>query len=128
VDWPRPIKIERPPTELSGAAGWWSLQWRLGEPFTEKPNPALAPRREAWSDSTTGRPICVIFANVTERSPHPYRLKVRPCEARVGRHRWEILDDDGLLQTSATSFETEREAKENGCLEMQGLIEMWNKR
>jgi hypothetical protein len=46
----------------------------------------------------------------------------------VGRHRWEILDSEGLLQTSAGSFATEREAKDNGRLEMQRLVEMWKKK
>src|ERR1700726_4558063 len=65
---------------------------------------------------------------VTKQSPHPYYLKIRPCNAHVDRHRWEILDNEGLLQTSADSFATEREAKDNGRLEMQGLIEIWNKK
>jgi hypothetical protein len=51
-----------------------------------------------------------------------------PPSADVDRHRWEILDNEGLLQTSADSFATEREAKDNGRLEMQGLIEIWNKK
>src|ERR1700730_8430348 len=55
-------------------------------------------------------------------------LKIRPCNAHVDRYRWEILDNEGLLQTSADSFATEREAKGNGRLEMQDLIEMWNKK
>ena len=38
------------------------------------------------------------------------------------------FDNEGLLQTSADSFATEREAKDNGRLEMQGLVEMWNKK
>ena len=65
---------------------------------------------------------------MTKQSPHPYYLKIRPCNAHVDRHRWEILDNEGLLQTSADSFATEREAKDNGRLEMQGLIEMWHDR
>ena len=65
---------------------------------------------------------------VTKQSPHPYYLKIIPCNARVDRHRWEIHDNEGLLQTSAGSFATEREAKDNGRLEMQGLVEMWNKK
>src|SRR5580704_8808501 len=51
---------------------------------------------------------------VTKQSPHPYYLKIRPCNAHVDRHRWEILDNEGLLQTSAESFATERE--DNGRL------------
>jgi hypothetical protein len=65
---------------------------------------------------------------VTKQSPHPYYLKIRPCNAHVDRHRWEIRDNEGLLQTSADSFATEREAKENGRREMQGLVEIWNKK
>jgi hypothetical protein len=64
---------------------------------------------------------------VTERSSHPYQLKITPCDARLGHHRWEIHDDQGLLTKSAVSFATKGEAKENGRLEMRGLIEMWNK-
>ena len=64
---------------------------------------------------------------VTKQSPHPYYLKIRPCNVHVDRYRWEILDNEELLQTSADSFATEREAKDNGRLEMQDLIEMWNK-
>jgi hypothetical protein len=65
---------------------------------------------------------------VTAKSPHPYYLKIKPCNGDVDRHRWEIFDDEGLLQRSADSFATEREAKDNGHLEMQGLVEMWNKK
>ncbi len=65
---------------------------------------------------------------VTKKSPHPYYLKIRPCDGDVDRHRWDIFDNEGLLQTSADSFATEREAKDNGRLEMQGLVEMWNKK
>ncbi len=68
------------------------------------------------------------ICDVTKQSPHPYYLKIRPCNAHVDRHRWEILDNEGLLQTSADSFATEREAKDNGRLEMQGLVEIWNKK
>jgi hypothetical protein len=35
---------------------------------------------------------------VTKQSPHPYFLKIRPCNVHVDRHRWEILDNEGLLQ------------------------------
>jgi hypothetical protein len=62
------------------------------------------------------------------RLPHPFRLKIRPCDVQVGLYRWKIFDQDGLLQTSATSFATEREARDNGRLQMQGLVEMWNKK
>ena len=55
-----------------------------------------------------------IFTAVTERASHPYRLKIRPCDAPVGHHRWEIHDDQGLLEKSAASFATKREAEENG--------------
>jgi hypothetical protein len=65
---------------------------------------------------------------MTKQSPHPYYLKIRPCDVHVDRQRWEIFDNEGLLQTSADSFATEREAKDNGRLEMQDLIEMWNKK
>jgi hypothetical protein len=65
---------------------------------------------------------------VTKKFPHPYYLIIRSCDADVDRHRWEIFDNEGLLQTSADSFATEREAKDNGRLEMQGLVEMWNKK
>jgi hypothetical protein len=65
---------------------------------------------------------------VAKKSSHPYYLKIRPCNEHVGRHRWEILDNEGLLQTSAGSFATERAAKDNGRLEMQGLVEMWKKK
>jgi hypothetical protein len=70
---------------------------------------------------------CYIFY-VTKQSPHPYYLKIRPCNTHVDRHRWEILDNEGLLQTSANSFATEREAQDNGRREMQGLVEMWNRK
>jgi hypothetical protein len=59
--------------------------------------------------------------------PHPYSLKIRPCTEHVGRFRWEILDSEGLLDTSWDSFATEHEAKESGRLEMQSLVEIWNK-
>ena len=55
-------------------------------------------------------------------------MKIKKCNARSDRFRWEILDSEGLLQKSAKSFATEREAKDNGRLEMQGLVEMWNKK
>jgi hypothetical protein len=58
---------------------------------------------------------------------HPYVLKVRPCSEQAGRFRWEILDSDGVLDTSWVSFATEREAEEGGRREMQNLVEMWNK-
>jgi hypothetical protein len=60
--------------------------------------------------------------------PTPLLLENQPCDADVDRHRWEIFDNEELLQTSADSFATEREAKDNGRLEMQGLVEMWNKK
>ena len=68
------------------------------------------------------------MCDVAEQSPHPYRLKIRPCDVHVGCYRWELLDTDGLLETSAVSFATEREAKDKGRLEMQRLVEMWNKK
>jgi hypothetical protein len=74
----------------------------------------------------TGLAPCDI-CYVTKQSPHPYRLKTRPSDTDVGRYRWEIYDDDGLLETSPTSFATEREAIDKGRLQMQGLVEMWNK-
>jgi hypothetical protein len=61
-------------------------------------------------------------------APHPYRIKTRHCDTHVGLSRWEIHDDDGLLQTSAASFATEQEARNNGRLLMQALVEMWNKK
>jgi hypothetical protein len=83
--------------------------------------PSLILRQCHWADP------CYVCC-VTEQSPHPYHLKIRPCDAHVGRHRWEILDNEGLLQRSADSFATEREAKDNGRLEIQGLLDMWNKK
>ena len=59
--------------------------------------------------------------------PHPYYLKIRPSPEHAGRFRWEILDSDGVLDTSWDSFATEREAKEAGQREMQSLVETWNK-
>jgi hypothetical protein len=64
---------------------------------------------------------------VTKKSPHPYYLKIRPCDVHVGCYRWELLDTEGLIETSH-SFATEREAKDNGQRQMQGLVEMWNKK
>ena len=57
-----------------------------------------------------------------------YSLKIRPCTEHAGRFRWEILDSDGVLDTSWVSFATERAAEEGGRREMQNLVEMWNKR
>ena len=65
---------------------------------------------------------------MTKKSLRPYYLKIRPCDAHVGRYRWEILDSEGLLQTSADSFGTEREARDNGGVQMQDLLEIWNKK
>jgi hypothetical protein len=65
---------------------------------------------------------------VTKKSPYPYYLQIRPCSENVGRHRWEILDSDGLLETSRLSFATEHEAHAQGRREMQGLVKMWNKK
>jgi hypothetical protein len=59
--------------------------------------------------------------------PHPYSLKIRPCTEHAGRFRWEILDSDGVLDTSWDTFATEREAEEVGRREMKNLVEMWNK-
>jgi len=59
--------------------------------------------------------------------PHPYVLKIRSCTEHVGRYRWEILDSDGLLDTSFESFATKQEAEEDGQREMKSLVEIWNK-
>jgi hypothetical protein len=64
---------------------------------------------------------------VAKKSPHSYVLKIRPCGEHAGRYRWEILDRDGLLDTSWASFATEGEADEGGRRELQSLVEMWNK-
>ena len=66
--------------------------------------------------------------HVANKSPHPYVLKTRSSTEDAGRFRWEILDSDGVLNTSWVSFATEREANESGRREMQSLVEMWNKR
>jgi len=39
---------------------------------------------------------------VTKQSPHPYYLKIRPCNAHVDRHRWEILDNEGYCKRLRT--------------------------
>jgi hypothetical protein len=75
-----------------------------------------------------GKPRCCChIRHVIEKSPHPYLLKIRSCTEDAGRFRWEILDSDGLLGTSWDSFSTGREARDSGQLEMQNLIEIWNK-
>jgi hypothetical protein len=66
--------------------------------------------------------------HVANKSLHPYVLKTRSCTEDAGRFRWEILDSDGVLNTSWVSFATEQEANESGRREMQSLVEMWNKR
>jgi hypothetical protein len=65
---------------------------------------------------------------VTKKTPHPYQLKIRPCVAPIGHHRWEILDGDEVVDGSWHTFATEQEAKDNGRQEMQNLVEMWNKK
>ena len=64
---------------------------------------------------------------MSKHRPHPYVLKIGPCNERGDRYRWGILDKEGLLQTSADSFATGREAEDNGQSELQSLIDMWNK-
>jgi len=43
------------------------------------------------------------------------------------RFRWEIHDDDGLIQASKVAFSTSKEAAVAGRLELRGLVAMWNK-
>jgi hypothetical protein len=64
---------------------------------------------------------------VAKKLPHPYALRITAVSEDAGRFRWEILDNDGVVDTSADSFATGREARDNGQREMQHLIEMWNK-
>jgi hypothetical protein len=64
---------------------------------------------------------------VAEKIPHPYLLKIRSCTEHAGRFRWEILDGDGVLDTSIESFATGREARDSGQREMKNLVEIWNK-
>jgi hypothetical protein len=64
---------------------------------------------------------------VAKKLPHPYYLKITAGSEDAGRFRWEILDSNAVLDTSADSFATGREARDSGQREMQNLIEMWNK-
>ena len=87
--------------------------------------PRLLPRlHDLWL--ATGTDPCHI-CDVAKKSPHPYRLEIRPCIEHAGRFRWHILESDKLADTSWDSFATEREAKESGRREMKNLVEMWNK-
>jgi hypothetical protein len=65
----------------------------------------------------------VPYADVAKK--HPYYLKITAGSEDAGRFRWEILDGDGVLDTSADSFATGREATDSG--QREHLIEIWNK-
>jgi hypothetical protein len=64
---------------------------------------------------------------VAKKLPHPYYLKIKAGIEDAGRYRWEIHDDDGVLNVSFETFATGREARDSGRVELQTLVEMWNK-
>jgi hypothetical protein len=58
---------------------------------------------------------------MTDHSPAPYSLTIRPCLVDIGRFRWDIYDNDSLFQTSAEAFDTEEEARAEGSIELERL-------
>jgi hypothetical protein len=106
-------------------------RWRRLHQSPQGPEVRDAPPMRLRQDriSTVCNPIhpCHI-CSVAEKLPHPYLLKIRSCTEDAGRFRWEILDSNGVLDTSFESFATGREARDSGQRELQSLVEIWNKK
>jgi hypothetical protein len=55
-------------------------------------------------------------------NPSSYHVKTKACTVTPGGYRWDLYEDDRIVESSSQSFETEHEARANGLNQMQRLI------
>jgi hypothetical protein len=58
---------------------------------------------------------------MTDQTPPPFDLVVRPCTIHAGRYRWDIREGGTPIQTSMDSFASEQEAHTDGIREFEKL-------
>jgi hypothetical protein len=59
---------------------------------------------------------------LTDQTPPPYDLAIRPCTIHAGRFRWDIREGGTPVQSSMDSFASEQEARANGSQEIEKLL------
>ena len=59
---------------------------------------------------------------MAHKFPPEYVLTTRLCTLHAGRHRWVITGNGMPIQTSADSFETPKQARADGLIELGKLV------